>query len=36
MVRIAFLAERFLNYWFNKNTKLKNANIFYDLRNLND
>ena len=33
----AFLAERFLPYWFNKNTKVKEWPIFfYDLRNLND
>ena len=33
----AFLAERFLPYWFNKNTKVKEwPIIFYDLRNLND
>ncbi len=37
-VRIyAFLAERFLPYWFNKNTKVKEWPIFfYDLRNLNE
>ena len=33
----AFLAERFLPYWFNKNTKVKEWPIlFYDLRNLNE
>ncbi len=33
----AFLAERFLPYWFNKNTKVKEWPIFfYDLRDLND
>ncbi len=37
-VRIyAFLAERFLPYWFNKNTKVKEWPIlFHDLRNLNE
>ena len=33
----AFLAERFLPYWFNKNTKVKEWPIFfYDLKNLNE
>ena len=37
-VRIyAFLAERFLPYWFHKNTKVKEWPIFfYDLRNLDE
>ena len=30
----AFLAERFMSYWFNKNTKVKEWPIlFYDLKN---
>ena len=29
----AFLAERFMPYWFNKNAKQITSNLFHDLNN---